>query len=162
MKRRRLINVSFCRINVGNTNYNALETKFEQRFSRVFILISYRRSTLTYEASSVFDPRFSQRSNCQLQVADSYNRKLERDVSSGDIPNASFRASPMNYRLTIVTYNQSSRSLSRNGNRAERTCNEAPSRLLPSKHRDSTKYEERQKARYSHERRCGESACWSM
>ncbi len=48
--------VSLYRNNVGNTNYHALQTKIEQRFSNNFsFLVAYTRSKLIDEASSVFD-----------------------------------------------------------------------------------------------------------
>lgn len=80
--------VSLYRNNVGNTNYHALQAKIEQRFSNnLSFLIAYTRSQLIDEASSVFDATIQTGPVANFPVADSFNRKLERDVSNGDIPN---------------------------------------------------------------------------
>lgn len=47
----------------------------------------YTRSKLIDEASSVFDASILTGPVANFPVADSFNRSLERDVSSGDIPN---------------------------------------------------------------------------
>ena len=89
----RFTNVAFYRNNVGNTNYNAVQAKLEQRFSRgLSFLISYTRSKLIDEASAVFDASILTGPIANFPVADSLNRRLERDVSNGDIP-GSFVAS---------------------------------------------------------------------
>ncbi|HWO01709.1 MAG TPA: carboxypeptidase regulatory-like domain-containing protein [Blastocatellia bacterium] len=94
--------VSLYRNNVGNTNYNALQAKVEQRLSRgLSYLICYTRSKLIDEASSVFDASILSGPVANFPVADSLDRHLERDVSSGDIPNV-FVAS-LTYELPFGT-----------------------------------------------------------
>ncbi len=83
----RFTTVSFFRDNVGNTNYHALQARLEKRFSSgLSFLASYAFSKLIDEASSVFDATIFTGPVANFPVADSFNRKLERDVSNGDIP----------------------------------------------------------------------------
>lgn len=84
----RFTTVSLYRNNVGNTNYNSLQAKLEQRLSRgLAYLVSYTRSRLIDDAGSVFDASIQTGPVANFPVADSFNRTLERDVSTGDIPN---------------------------------------------------------------------------
>ena len=84
----RFTTVSLYRNNVGNTNYDALQAKLEKRFSGgLGFLVSYTRSKLIDEASSVFDASILTGPVANFPVADSLNRRLERDLSTGDIPN---------------------------------------------------------------------------
>lgn len=84
----RFTTVSLYRNNVGNTNYHALQMKLEQRLTRGWsYLLSYTRSKLIDEASSVFDATILTGPVANFPVADSFNRRLERDLSNGDIPN---------------------------------------------------------------------------
>lgn len=79
--------VSLYRNNVGTTIYHGAYVKLEQRFSRgLSYLISYTRSRLMDDASSVFDASILTGPVANFPVADSFNRKLERDYSTGDIP----------------------------------------------------------------------------
>jgi hypothetical protein len=79
--------VSLYRNNVGTTLYHGLYAKVEQRLSRgLSYLVSYTRSKLVDDASSVFDASILTGPVSNFPVADSFNRKLERDYSTGDIP----------------------------------------------------------------------------
>jgi hypothetical protein len=85
----RFTTVSLYRNNVGNTNYHSLQATLEKRWSSgTQFRISYTRSKLIDEASSVFDASILTGPVANFPVADSFNRRLERDVSTGDIPNA--------------------------------------------------------------------------
>ncbi len=79
--------VSLYRNNVGNTNYHGVSAKLEQRWSRgLSYLVSYTRSRLVDDASSVFDASILTGPVANFPVADSFNRRLERDYSTGDMP----------------------------------------------------------------------------
>jgi hypothetical protein len=81
--------VSFFRNNVGNSHYDSMQAKLERRASKgIAFLISYTRSKLLDDASSVFSSSiYTGPAVTNYPVADSFNRHLERDVSSGDMPN---------------------------------------------------------------------------
>ena len=84
---RQYTTVSLYRNNVGTTHYHGAYLKLEQRFSRgLSYLVSYTRSRLTDDASSVFDASILTGPVANYPVADSFNRRLERDYSTGDIP----------------------------------------------------------------------------
>jgi hypothetical protein len=79
--------VSLYRNNVGTTIYHGFYVRLEQRFSRgLSYLVSYTRSKLMDDASSVFDASILTGPVANYPVADSFNRRLERDYSNGDIP----------------------------------------------------------------------------
>ena len=79
--------VSLYRNNVGNTTYHGLTAKVEQRLARgVSYLVSYTRSRLMDDASSVFDASVLTGPVANFPVADSFDRRGERDYSTGDIP----------------------------------------------------------------------------
>lgn len=89
----RFVNVATYRNNSGTTNYNAFEAKLEDRFAHgVSFLLSYTHSRLIDDASAVFSTTvLSSPNSSSLIAADTYRPYLERDVSSGDMPNvASF------------------------------------------------------------------------
>lgn len=84
----RFTTVSLYRNNVGNTSYHALQAKLEKRLSQgLAFLVSYTRSKLIDDAGSVFDASIVTGPVANFPVADSFNRALEKDVSTGDVPN---------------------------------------------------------------------------
>ena len=84
----RFTTVSLYRNNVGNTSYHALQAKLEKRLSHgLAFLVSYTRSKLIDDAGSVFDASIVTGPVANFPVADSFNRALEKDVSTGDVPN---------------------------------------------------------------------------
>lgn len=85
----RFLNVATYRNNSGTTNYNALEAKVEQRFtSGLYLLFAYTHSKLIDDASSVFSSTvLSSPNSSSLVAADTFRPYLERDSSSGDMPN---------------------------------------------------------------------------
>ena len=79
--------VSLYRNNVGTTIYQGFYVKLEKRFSRgLSYLVSYTRSALKDDASSVFDASILTGPVANYPVADSFDRGRERDYSTGDIP----------------------------------------------------------------------------
>ena len=79
--------VSLYRNNVGTTRYDGFEIGLRQRFTRGLLFsVAYTRSKLMDDASSVFDASILTGPLANYPVADSFNRKLERDYSTGDIP----------------------------------------------------------------------------
>ena len=83
----RFATVSLYRNNVGTTNYHGIGTRLEHQLSRGLSLhVSYTRSRLMDDASSVFDASILTGPVANYPVADSFNRRLERDYSTGDFP----------------------------------------------------------------------------
>ncbi|MBI3400821.1 MAG: TonB-dependent receptor [Acidobacteria bacterium] len=79
--------VSLYRHNVGTTMYNGLAVGVRKRFSRgLSYSLSYTRSRLMDDASSVFDASILTGPTANYPVADSFDRSRERDYSTGDIP----------------------------------------------------------------------------
>jgi hypothetical protein len=79
--------VSLYRNNVGTTRYQGLAMSLRQRLSRgLSYSVAYTRSKLVDDASSVFDASILTGPIANYPVADSFNRALERDYSTGDIP----------------------------------------------------------------------------
>ena len=89
--------VALFRDNVGNSSYNAFAVKLEKRLSRGLTMnAAYTFSKLIDDASSVFSQTiFTGPVLNSTGAADAYNRHLEKDVSSGDIPQVFAPAGPM-------------------------------------------------------------------
>lgn len=84
----RFTTVALFRDNVGNSSYNAVALKVEKRLSGgLTINAAFTFSKLIDDASSVFSQTiFTGPVLNSSGAADAYNRRLEKDVSSGDIP----------------------------------------------------------------------------
>lgn len=79
--------VSLYRNNVGTTRYQGFELSVRRRFAHgLSYAAAYTRSKLLDDASSVFDASILTGPIANYPVADSFNRALERDYSTGDIP----------------------------------------------------------------------------
>ena len=79
--------VSFYRNNVGSTRYQGFGLSLRRRFAHgLSYSIAYTRSKLLDDASSVIDASILTGAVANYPVADSFNRSLERDYSTGDIP----------------------------------------------------------------------------
>jgi len=98
----RFLNVAYYRNNTGQTNYNAIEAKVEQRLSQgLSMLFSYTHSKLIDDASAVFSSTvLSSPNSNSLVAADAYRPYLERDSSTGDTPNVLVASST--YQLPTV------------------------------------------------------------
>ena len=85
----RFQNVATYRNNSGSTIYNAIEAKVEQLVSNgLYFLFAYTHSKLRDDASSVFSSTvLSSPNSSSLIAADTFRPGLERDSSSGDMPN---------------------------------------------------------------------------
>jgi hypothetical protein len=85
----RFLNIATYRHNSGTTNYDGGQVKVEQRFSHgLTFLFAYTHSRLIDDASSVFSTTvLSSPNSSSLVAADTYRPYLERDASSGDMPN---------------------------------------------------------------------------
>ena len=84
----RFTNIALFRDNVANSTFDALEMKLEKRFSRgLTFTFAYTFSKLMDDASTYFSQAiFSGPVLTNIGAADAFNRHLERDLSTGDIP----------------------------------------------------------------------------
>ena len=84
----RFTNVALFRDNVADSEYEALQVKLEKRFSKgLTFTAAYTFSKLIDDASTYFSQTiFTGPTLTTIGAADANNRRLERDVSSGDIP----------------------------------------------------------------------------
>jgi hypothetical protein len=85
----RFTTVALFRDNVGNSTYHAFQVSAQKRFSRgLTFTFAYTFSKLIDDASSYFSQTiFTGPVLNNTGAADAFNRHLEKDVSSGDIPN---------------------------------------------------------------------------
>jgi hypothetical protein len=81
----RFTTVSLYRNNVGNDLSRRVRQAGAATVARLSYLVGYTRSTLMDDASSVFAASILTGPVANFPVADSFNRGLERDYSTGDI-----------------------------------------------------------------------------
>lgn len=79
--------VTLYRNNVGHSTYHSLQARIEKRFSRGLTFTgAYTYSRLIDDAGAVFDSAVLTGPVMNYQAADSFNKRLEKDVSNGSIP----------------------------------------------------------------------------
>jgi hypothetical protein len=79
--------VALYRNNVGNSTYHSLQGRVEKRFSAGWALsTAYTFSKLIDDAGAVFDAAILTGPVASFQAADSFRRNLEKDESTGSIP----------------------------------------------------------------------------
>ncbi|MGI8989719.1 MAG: TonB-dependent receptor domain-containing protein [Bryobacteraceae bacterium] len=84
----RFTTVALFRDNVGNSSYHSAQARLEKRFSQgLTFTLAYTFSKLIDDASSYFSQTiFTGPVLNNTGAADAFNRRLEKDLSSGDIP----------------------------------------------------------------------------
>ena len=84
----RFTTVSAYRDNDGRSRYDGVQLRIDRRFTAgAAFFVSYTRSRLLDDASSVFSTTVVTGPEASFPVADSFNRALEWDLSQGDITN---------------------------------------------------------------------------
>jgi hypothetical protein len=80
--------VTLYRNNIGHSTYHSFQSRVEKRLGRGLTFSgSYTFSRLIDDAGSVFDSAVLTGPVVNYQAADSFNKQLEKDVSTGNIPN---------------------------------------------------------------------------
>ncbi|MCX6593537.1 MAG: TonB-dependent receptor [Acidobacteria bacterium] len=83
----RFTTVTLYRNNVGHSTYHSLQARLDKRFSAGFTVgLNYTYSRLIDDAGAVFDSAILTGPVTAYQAADSFNRRLENDVSTGNMP----------------------------------------------------------------------------
>ncbi len=83
----RFTTVTLYRNNVGNSTYHSFQTRIEKTLEhRMTFNLAYTFSRLIDDAGAVFDAAILTGPVATFQVADSHNRRLEKDQSTGSIP----------------------------------------------------------------------------
>lgn len=83
----RFTTVTLYRNNIGHSTYHSLQARIDKRFSRgLTFTASYTFSKLIDDAGAVFDSAVLTGPVANFQAADSFNKQLEKDVSTGSIP----------------------------------------------------------------------------
>lgn len=79
--------IALYRNNIGHSTYHSFQSRVEKRFSYgLTFTLAYTYSRLIDDAGAVFDSAVLTGPVTNFQAADSYNKRLEKDVSTGNIP----------------------------------------------------------------------------
>ena len=79
--------VTLYRNNIGHSTYHSFQSRIEKRFSRgLTFSVAYTFSRLIDDAGAVFDSAVLTGPVANFQAADSFNKRLEKDVSTGNVP----------------------------------------------------------------------------
>jgi hypothetical protein len=83
----RFTTVTLYRNNIGHSTYHSFQSRIEKRFSRgLTFTVAHTFSRLIDDAGAVFDSAVLTGPVANFQAADSFNKRLEKDVSTGNIP----------------------------------------------------------------------------
>lgn len=79
--------IAMYRNNIGHSTYHSFQARIEKRFSHGLTFTgAYTFSRLIDDAGAVFDSAVLTGPVANFQAADSFNKRLEKDVSTGSIP----------------------------------------------------------------------------
>jgi len=79
--------VALYRNNVGHSTYHSFQSRIEKRLSHgLTFSVAYTFSKLIDDAGAVFDSAVLTGPVSNFQAADSFNKRLEKDVSTGNVP----------------------------------------------------------------------------
>ncbi len=83
----RFTTVTLYRNNIGHSTYHSFQSRVEKRFSGgLTFTAAYTFSRLIDDAGAVFDSAVLTGPVANFQAADSFNKRLEKDVSTGNVP----------------------------------------------------------------------------
>lgn len=83
----RFTTVTLYRNNTGHSTYHSFQSRLEKRFSSgLTFTTAYTFSRLIDDAGAVFDSAVLTGPVANFQAADSFNKRLEKDVSTGSVP----------------------------------------------------------------------------
>jgi len=83
----RFTTVTLYRNNIGHSTYHSFQSRLEKRFSQgLTFTAAYTFSRLIDDAGAVFDSAVLTGPVANFQAADSLNKRLEKDVSTGNVP----------------------------------------------------------------------------
>lgn len=83
----RFTTVTLYRNNIGHSTYHSFQSRIEKRFSRgLTFSMTYTFSRLIDDAGAVFDSAVLTGPVANFQAADSFNKRLDKDVSTGNVP----------------------------------------------------------------------------